>query len=324
MVVRVSTVPRIRSTLEIFNLYMKRTYMKYLLIILLLPISLIADENPKTYEDYKLVWSEEFEKDGALSEEDWKFEQGFVRNYEMQWYQKENAFCKDGKLIIEGRKEYKENPNFKATGDWKQKRKFIYYSSSSVMTKKSWQYGRFEVRAKIKAENGLWPAIWTLGVNGSWPSNGEVDIMEYYDNSILANTAWGTTKKWVANWQTEKKKLSYFNDPDFDSKFHVWRMDWDVNSIKIYLDGKLLNHTDLSRTINPTNWGPKNPFRQPHYLLLNLAMGGRSGGSLKNTTFPSRYEIDYVRVYQSTLPQPKEKKFVKKEAKLYVAGSDEL
>ena len=86
-----------------------------------------------------------------------------------------------------------------------------------------------------------------------------------------------------------------FNDPQWDQRFHIWRMDWDESSIKLYVDDLLLNETDLSKTINPDG---KNPFHQPHYLLLNLALGGTNGGELGDTKLPSRYLIDYVRVYQ--------------------------
>jgi len=79
-------------------------------------------------------------------------------------------------------------------------------------------------------------------------------------------------------------------------------MDWDSQSIKLYVDGILLNTVDLSKTTNPTDRGPKNPFRQPHYLLLNLASGGNAGGDPSQTTFPMRYEIEYVRVFQKLIP----------------------
>lgn len=39
------------------------------------------------------------------------------------------------------------------------------------------------------------------------------------------------------------------------------------------------------------------PFHQPHYLIVNLAIGGQ-GGDPAATEFPARYEIDYFRVYQ--------------------------
>ncbi|MFT4205312.1 MAG: family 16 glycosylhydrolase [Chitinophagaceae bacterium] len=80
-------------------------------------------------------------------------------------------------------------------------------------------------------------------------------------------------------------------------KFHVWRMDWDENKIALYLDDVLMNETPLGKLDNKDGSG-FNPFRQPHYMLLDLAMEGMNGGALNNTKFPNRFEIDYVRVYQ--------------------------
>ena len=75
-------------------------------------------------------------------------------------------------------------------------------------------------------------------------------------------------------------------------------MDWDEEAIRLYLDDELLNETLLSETINGSLGNHKNPFRQPHYILLNLAIGGRHGGTLDVDVFPLNYEVDYVRVYQ--------------------------
>jgi hypothetical protein len=41
----------------------------------------------------------------------------------------------------------------------------------------------------------------------------------------------------------------------------------------------------------------KSPFRQPHYLLVNLAIG-HQGGDPSKGKFPARLEVDYVRVYR--------------------------
>jgi len=256
----------------------------------------------ESVEGYDLVWADEFERDGKPDPKNWTYEKGFVRNQEHQWYQAENAFVEEGKLIIEGRREKRPNPNYKKGGkNWKETREFIEYTSSSLKTKglQSWQYGRFEVKAKIVAEKGLWPAIWFLGVEGEWPSNGEIDLMEFYQGKILANACWGTKKRWSAKWDSFKKPVASFKDPKWDESFHVWRMDWDEKSIKLYVDGLLLNTIELKKTLNAsTERGPKNPFQQPHYMLLNLAIGGNAGGDPSKTKFPSRYEIDYVRVYQ--------------------------
>ena len=273
--------------------------------ITLLATVVTAGEPPEA-EGYRLVWADEFDKDGSLDEKDWTFERGFVRNHELQWYQPENASCRGGLLVIEGRRERKPNPTHVAgSRDWKRRREYIEYTSASVMTrgKHSWKYGRFEVRARIDTRPGLWPAFWTLGTTGQWPSNGEIDIMEYYRGMLLANVAWGTDKRFVGKWHTVKKPIAEFKDPEWSKAFHVWRMDWDEQAIRLYVDGELLNETDLAETINGDE-ARRNPFRQEHYLLLNLAIGGDNGGDPSGTKFPSKYEVDYVRIYQKPVPSP--------------------
>jgi len=251
-------------------------------------------------DGYKLVWSDEFNKDGPPDSLNWHFENGFVRNEEAQWYQPDNAKCEGGKLIIEGRKEEKPNPNYiPGSNEWKKQRKNIEYTSSSINTsgKHSWQYGCFIMRARIDVSPGLWPAWWTLGVNGKWPSNGEIDIMEYYSNKLLANIACGTDVPNKAEWFSKTKPVDSLGGSKWASEFHIWRMDWDENSIALYVDDSLMNKVELSKLVNKDGTGI-NPFKQPHYMLLNLAMGGKNGGELGNTKFPNMYEIDYVRVYQ--------------------------
>jgi beta-glucanase (GH16 family) len=161
----------------------------------------------------------------------------------------------------------------------------------------SFQYGRFEMRARIDVRPGMWPAFWTLGTAGRWPANGEIDIMEFYRDSLLANVAWGSAVTDKAVWDDSRKPLTALGDTSWSHKFHVWRMDWDENEIRLYVDDVLLNTTDLHTTINADGSG-KNPLQQPHYIILNLAIGGDNGGDPSATKFPARFEVDYVRVYQ--------------------------
>ena len=270
-------------------------------------ISLSAQE-----KEYQLVWSDEFDVDGETST-DWSYESGFVRNEELQWYQSKNAYVKDGCLVIEGRKGYFNNPHYEAgSRDWRKNREFIRYTSSSLMTKFSQQflYGRFEIRAKIPVASGAWPAIWLLGNKWEWPNNGEIDIMEYYikdgQPSILANACWGSSERWKGIWDSAVIPFTHFTekDPNWADKFHIWRMDWDKDFIRIYLDDELLNEIDLSKTFNEGFDGNReNPFTNDvigfkHYLLLNLAIGS-NGGKPDDSQFPLRYYIDYVRVYNN-------------------------
>jgi beta-glucanase (GH16 family) len=252
--------------------------------------------------DYKLVWADEFDYDGRPDPANWNYEEGFVRNEEFQWYQAGNASCMNGKLVIEAKRERKKNPYYVSGSDnWRTDREFAEYTSSCLMTRglHSWLFGRFEMRAKIDTRPGLWPAFWTLGVKREWPYNGEIDIMEYYKDQLLANIAWGDKEKWQAVWDTYKLPLDSLRekDEDWSGKFHIWRMDWDEKSIQLYLDDVLMNSADLSTTINKDPEGA-NPFLQPHYIIINLAVGGTAGGDPSGTRFPALYEIDYVRVYQ--------------------------
>ncbi len=128
--------------------------------------------------------------------------------------------------------------------------------------------------------------------------SGGIVIMEYYRGLLLANIAWGSKQPWQAKWDDSKKPLSKFADPNWSQKFHPWRMDWDEKSIHLSVDGLRLNSTDLGDTVNEDSEGENPFFHQPHYIILSLAVGGTSGGDPSATAFPTRFEVDYVRVYQ--------------------------
>ncbi len=281
-----------------------KTLFHFLLLIFFPATSIFAAEQSlgknQNPIEWQLVWADEFDRDGRPDSAKWDFEVGFVRNQEAQWYQPENAWCENGLLVIEARRESVSNPRYQAgSRDWKRSRKAAEYTSACLRTRglHSWQYGRFEMRARIDTRPGLWPAFWMLGTTGPWPACGEIDIMEYYRGRLLANVAWGTDRRWVARWDTVELPIQDFEDPEWSRQFHVWRMDWDESAIKIYVDDRLLNETNLESTKN-VRPPPENPFHQPHYLLLNLAVGGTNGGDPSKTDFPARYEVDYVRVYQ--------------------------
>lgn len=248
---------------------------------------------------YRLVWHDDFEIDGAPDPTKWTFERGFVRNQELQWYQPDNARCEDGRLIIEARCESRPNPRHEpGSADWRRARATVEYTSACVTTRglHAWLYGRIEVRARIEARPGLWPAIWTLGVAGRWPANGEIDLMEYYRGELLANTFWAEAGRDRPAGVVVRQPVDGVFGPAWADDFHVWRLDWDADEIRIHVDDVLLHRTPITdaQRLAP---GEPHPFRQPHHLLLNLAVGA-NGGDPSATAFPARFEVDYVRVYQ--------------------------
>jgi beta-glucanase (GH16 family) len=246
-----------------------------------------------------LVWADEFDKDGAPDPANWTYERGFVRNQELQWYQPGNARVDHGMLVIEARRERVANPNYDAASpDWKRNRAAAEYTSSSLTTRglHSFRYGRFEMRARIDTRPGLWPAFWTVGVAGRWPHNGEIDIMEYYRNMLLANVAWGGAEPGRAIWADTRTPLASLGE-GWSQQFHVWRMDWDPHAIKLFVDDHPLNDVDLSRTTNQDGSGT-NPFHAAQAIIVNLAVGA-TGGDPSSTAFPARFEVDYVRVFEA-------------------------
>ena len=143
--------------------------------------------------DWKMAWHDEFDKDGPPDPANWGYERGFVRNNELQYYQPENATCRGGFLVIEARREHKANPDYRPGGRGWKNRQWIEYTSACPISrrKREFTYGKFEMRARIDTRLGSWPAFWTLGISRGWPVGGEVDIMEYYTGTVLANVCYG-------------------------------------------------------------------------------------------------------------------------------------
>lgn len=254
---------------------------------------------------WKLAWSDEFNQPGRPDPKTWSYEVGFIRNHESQYYtrdRQENARVEDGKLIIEGRKERFKNEQFSAKStQWSKSAEFAEYTSACLVTlgKRSFHYGRLEVRAKLPAGQGVWPAIWMMGDDVKqvgWPRCGELDVMELVwekPHRIHGTIHWPNP-----DTQADKKSVSsggHIDDENLPSDdFHVYAIERDEHKIDFYYDSTLYKTV----SIDAIGKGDDNPFHHPMYLLVNFAIGGSWGGQVDEKIFPQKFEIDYVRWYE--------------------------
>lgn len=240
--------------------------------------------------DYKLVWSDEFDGD-SIDMTKWSHETGGHGwgNNEKQYYTANpgNAFVKDGKLHLTAKKEEYEKNN---------------YTSGKLITygKASWKYCYVEARAKVPYGVGSWPAIWMLSdafrEGTDWPLCGEIDILEHvgrYEGDVYAslhsklyNHSIGTQQNYIENMG------------DIWSDFHTYAVEWTENYVEFLFDGKSyakFEKGEGGKDTSDEGW----PFNKNFYILLNLAVGGNFGGPvIDEATLPWTFEIDYVRVYQ--------------------------
>ncbi len=256
--------------------------------------------------DWRLVWSDEFDQPGLPDKTKWGYESGFVRNNELQYYTRdrlENARIENGMLAIEGRKERFANPGYKPGADAKKNRRsgveFADYTAASLITegKRSFLYGRVEVRAKLPQGKGVWPAIWMMGVNRAavgWPRCGEVDIMEFVGKEpdrVHATVHFSKDGKHASKGGRLAAAAPF-------SEFHLYAVEWRPDRMDFFFDDQKY----FTFQIDDAGAGPDNPFRKPHYLLINLALGGSWGGPMDDAVLPQKYLIDYVRVYEAKAP----------------------
>jgi len=252
----------------------------------------------------KLLWSDEFDYEGPPNPDLWNINVWPARkvNDEDQAYtaRPKNLRVKDGKLIIEAHLEDYDDAS---------------YTSGRIDSSGNGDvfYGRVEVRAKLPAGKGTWPAIWMLPSDpyryattcepgedwqgsstcNAWPNSGEIDVMEHvgYQMNHVHGTVHNQAYYWM-KWEQRKGRIIADGVAD---DFHTYALEWTPDEIRIFLD----DHLYFIYTNENSGWEAW-PFDHPFNLILNVAVGGmwgRSGGGIDDTIFPVRMEVDYVRVY---------------------------
>jgi beta-glucanase (GH16 family) len=238
--------------------------------------------------EWSLVWADEFDVDGAPDSTRWNYEvqdAGWV-NDELQAYtmDSKNVRVEGGVLILEAHKESGEAPAYTSGR--------IHGSGKGDVL-----YGRVDVRAKLPAGVGSWPAIWMFPTwpwsYGDWPDSGEIDIMEHVGHDLGVVHASVHTAAY--NWPDGTQKTELTQVPTVSTEFHVYSLEWEEDELRVSVDGSQFFAFANEATGNDV-W----PFDQPFHLILNVAVGGIWGGNegVEPNDFPLRMEVDYVRVYE--------------------------
>ncbi len=262
----------------------------------------IEKVNPtEPVSDWRMVWNDEFDST-SIDANKWNFELNCAGggNNEKQCYtdSEQNTFIKDGVLNIVAlpAEEGAEKP----------------YTSARLNTRYNadFTYGRFEMRAKLPAGQGSWPAFWMMPTDeeyGTWPRSGEIDILEAVnlktvaeDGTVEANV-YGTLhygREWPNNSSSGKAyALPEGMNPADD--FHTYAIEWQEGEIRWYVDGYLYatqrrseiryNSKDEAVGLKHKGWFAEYfeqgsgeltthwdnaPFDKDFYLILNHAVGG--------------------------------------------------
>ena len=185
-------------------------------------------------------------------------------------------------------------------------------------------YGRVEMRAKLPAGQGTWPAFWMLPSGneyGAWPLSGEIDIMEATNLGVNGKTAVSAALHYGLLYNiprgNEHDLATEEHDPTATQApqdgFHIYAAEWEAGEIRFFFDDTHyatmtaeetwhgVMDRGSERTSDQNRYAPaagNAPFDQDFHILLNLAVGGTLPGAppapmdFDDATF----EIDYVRV----------------------------
>ena len=235
-----------------------------------------GDPSPRSSlpREWQLTFTEEF-SNPVLDPTKWnrKDPWGMVRNQELQAYVPDAFEIADGVLKIRG------------------DRRVAFYDgaerefTSGMLTtyqKFSQRFGRFEIRCKVPAGRGLWPAFWLLPEPLGWPP--EIDVLEVLGHEP---DEVHMTHHWLKSAEETDSHGKEWSGPDFSEDFHIFAVEWSPESISWEIDG-----VERFRS-------KKHIPDAPMYLLINLAIGGTWPGAPDAATpFPCYFEVDFVRAYR--------------------------
>lgn len=323
-------------------------------------------------QSYELVWNDEFDGD-ALNQADWGYELGNVRGNEQEHYSSstDNVDVIDGDLVLN----VTDRPvadQYRNTAKFGDRARTVKYNSGSVRTegREEFLFGRVEARIAMPEGKGAFPAFWMLGsdfhLDGrvnmehgySWPSTGELDIMEIIGAPTEERAAQGEVGK-PGNSNSTSYGTPHFyytgGDADGDGSYapkaiggnlsmaqnlsegyHVYGIDWNPDYISWYVDGVVFNTmyfpTDATRAAGNEAFvasevarfqAAADSLNRPQYLQLNLATGGNWAGDAGDHlgVDGTSLTVDWVRYYRSAAQQSAADAYYAEQPKITGAGN---
>lgn len=206
-------------------------------------------------------------------------------NDELEWYQPDNVRVRDGMLELTALEQTVQAPDgtrFPFTSGMVTTGREQY--ETSTPPRFAFQYGVVEVRARVPAGQGLWPALWLLPT--SHESRPEIDLLEVDG----ARPDIGTAHLHFTDADGRRRAEGHeWQGDDLSEGWHTFTLDWRPDRIIWYVD-------DVAR------WSftdARHIPAEPMYLLANLAVGGEFVGDPgPQTEFPATFAIDHVKVWQ--------------------------
>lgn len=257
--------------------------MKLFICLLFLFQVLFSSCSKSQTSNWKLIWQDEFSTNGKPDSTKWSFSGRGKADWKCYCTDDTaTAYIKDGFLYLNGilSKDASDTAKYK-TGCIQTKGKF------------SFTYGKLEVRAKLSQGQGSWPAIWLLGQNGSWPNNGEIDVMEHLNFDTIF---YQTMHSYYIDRLKHKDDPKYYTTASFKvNEFNIFGMEWFPDRIDLLINGqKTFSYPRIREDSTHTQW----PFDKPFYIILDQALGGNWPGPVNDNDLPQQMIVDWVRVYQ--------------------------
>ncbi len=268
----------------------------------------VRGSNSGDGRNWKLIWADEFDYEGAPNPDKWNIElwDAAKVNNEDQVYtdRQKNVRVANGTLILQAHREDYGNGK---------------YTSARIQSKGKgdFLYGRVDIRAKPPAGQGTWSALWMLPSDAhryathctsdddghgslgcdAWPNSGEIDIMEHvgYDMTRVHSTV----HNYAYYEKNKNQRQGTVEVPAIDKAFHVYSLEWTPQAITVFCDGSPY----FSYVNEGAGWQAW-PYDHAYYIIMNLAIGGwwgRAGGPIDDSIFPVSMEIDYVRVFKPAM-----------------------